>query len=317
MPGVEKTPIKFGSPSFPAYGYDLQLLREADASEAGADEKAVVAIVPPLPPGCMSTVWGDDERFVKTYFSTFAKKLVYSTFDWGIRDKDGYYFILGRTDDVINVAGHRLGTREIEEAVNMHPEHRRVRGGRRGRPAQGPDAARVCRGEGSGAHRHARTARSTEKEVMETVDKQLGAIARPERGALRDAAAEDALGQDAAPLDPGAGRRARSGRPDHDRGSRRAGADPGQAAAMKTRPELTLEDCEKIAAAAEAEARRNNWNVSIAILDDGGHLLHFARMDGATPATAAIAWRKARTAAVSRRSSGMWEERIKRAAPRC
>src|SRR3954465_41648 len=104
-PGVEKTAIKYGSPSFPAYGYDLQLLREADAREAGADEKAVVAIVPPLPPGCMTTIWGDDERFVKTYFKTFTKKMVYSTFDWGIRDKDGYYFILGRTDDVINVAG--------------------------------------------------------------------------------------------------------------------------------------------------------------------------------------------------------------------
>src|SRR5688572_10687312 len=116
-PGVEKTKLKMGSPSFPVYGYDLQLLREVDASEVGADEKAVVAIVPPLPPGCMTTIWGDDERFVKTYFSTFAKRMVYSTFDWGIRDKDGYYFILGRTDDVINVAGHRLGTREIEEAV--------------------------------------------------------------------------------------------------------------------------------------------------------------------------------------------------------
>ena len=77
--------------------------------------------MPPLPPGCMSTVWGDDERFVNTYFKDFSDQLVYSTFDWGIRDKDGYYFILGRTDDVINVAGHRLGTREIEEAVNMHP----------------------------------------------------------------------------------------------------------------------------------------------------------------------------------------------------
>ena len=59
----------------------------------------------------MSTVWGDDQRFVQTYFKDF--KNIYSTFDWGIRDKDGYYFILGRTDDVINVAGHRLGTREI------------------------------------------------------------------------------------------------------------------------------------------------------------------------------------------------------------
>ena len=121
VPGIEQTAIKFGSPSFPAYGYDLQLLREDDASAAADGEKGVVGIVPPLPPGCMSTVWGDDERFVNTYFSTFKTRQVYSTFDWGIRDKDGYYFILGRTDDVINVAGHRLGTREIEEAIQAHP----------------------------------------------------------------------------------------------------------------------------------------------------------------------------------------------------
>jgi uncharacterized protein GlcG (DUF336 family) len=80
---------------------------------------------------------------------------------------------------------------------------------------------------------------------------------------------------------------------------------------MKTRPELTLEDCLKINAAAEAEARRSNWIVAIAILDDGGHLLHFARMDGATPANAGIALEKARTAAISRRSSGKWEEIVK------
>ena len=80
---------------------------------------------------------------------------------------------------------------------------------------------------------------------------------------------------------------------------------------MNTRPMLTLEDCRKVAAAAEAEARRNNWNVAVAILDDGGHLLHFIRMDGATPANARIAVAKGRTAAESRRSTGMWEERIK------
>ena len=80
---------------------------------------------------------------------------------------------------------------------------------------------------------------------------------------------------------------------------------------MKTRPVLTLEDCLKISAAAEAEARRNNWIVAIAILDDGGHLLHFARMDGATPANAGIALEKGRTAAISRRSSGKWEEIVK------
>jgi glc operon protein GlcG len=80
---------------------------------------------------------------------------------------------------------------------------------------------------------------------------------------------------------------------------------------MKTRPVLTQEDCLKISAAAEAEARKNKWNVAIAILDDGGHLLHFTRMDGATPANAGIALEKGRTAAISRRSSGKWEEIIK------
>ena len=80
---------------------------------------------------------------------------------------------------------------------------------------------------------------------------------------------------------------------------------------MKTRPVLTQEDCLKICAAAEAEAHRNKWIVAIAILDDGGHLLHFSRMDGASPANAAIAVEKARTSALSRRTSGNWEERIK------
>lgn len=80
---------------------------------------------------------------------------------------------------------------------------------------------------------------------------------------------------------------------------------------MRTRSELTLEDCRRIAAAAQAEARRNSWNVAIAILDDGGHLLHFERMDGATPANAAIAVEKGRTAAMSRRSTGAWEAIVK------
>ncbi|MEO8009333.1 MAG: propionate--CoA ligase, partial [Betaproteobacteria bacterium] len=181
LPGVEKTPIKFGSPSFPAYGYDLKLLRETDASEAGPDEKAVVVIEPPLPPGCMTTIWGDDERYVKTYFSTFSKKLVYSTFDWGIRDRDGYYFILGRTDDVINVAGHRLGTREIEEAVQAHANVAEVAvvGVNDALKGQVPLAFAVVKDAGKISTPEQRAAQ--EKEVMATVDSQLGAIARPVR----------------------------------------------------------------------------------------------------------------------------------------
>ena len=80
---------------------------------------------------------------------------------------------------------------------------------------------------------------------------------------------------------------------------------------MKTRQMLTLDDCRRISAAAEAEAKKNGWNVCIAILDDGGHLLHLVRMDGATPANARIAVEKGRTAAETRRSTAGWQERVK------
>jgi len=79
---------------------------------------------------------------------------------------------------------------------------------------------------------------------------------------------------------------------------------------MKTRPALTLEDCKNISTAAEAEAKKNNWEVAIVILDDGGHILHALRCDGATPANVTIATKKARTAALTRRPSKMWEERV-------
>jgi len=171
-PGVEKTPLKMGSPSFPVYGYDVRLLHEQTGKPVQDGEKGVVAIAPPLPPGCMSTVWGDDERFVNTYFRDFKDQQIYSTFDWGIRDKDGYYFILGRTDDVINVAGHRLGTREIEEAVNMHPNVAEcaVVGVADELKGQMPLAFAVLKDAGKS---------TSAEEVMQTVDKQLGAIARP------------------------------------------------------------------------------------------------------------------------------------------
>jgi propionyl-CoA synthetase len=178
-PGIEKTPIKMGSPSFPCYGYDVRLLHEGTGEPVADGEKGVVAVEPPLPPGCMSTVWGDDERFVNTYFRTFRGRLTYSTFDWGIRDKDGYYFILGRTDDVINVAGHRLGTREIEEAVSMHANIAEcaVVGVADSLKGQMPLAFAVAKDASRLGSAEARAA--LEKEVMETVDRQLGAIARP------------------------------------------------------------------------------------------------------------------------------------------
>jgi propionyl-CoA synthetase len=172
VPGVENTRLKMGSPSFPVYGYDVRLLHEATGLPVADGEKGVVAIAPPLPPGCMSTVWGDDERFVNTYFKDFKNQLTYSTFDWGIRDQDGYYFILGRTDDVINVAGHRLGTREIEEAVNMHPNIAEcaVVGVADSLKGQMPLAFAVLKDS---------SRKTSAEEVMQTVDRQLGAIARP------------------------------------------------------------------------------------------------------------------------------------------
>ena len=180
-PGVEAVKVKYGTPGFPVYGYDLKLLRESDATEAGADEKGVLTIKPPLPPGCMSTVWGDDERFVNTYFRTFPQQLLYSTFDWGVRDKEGYTFILGRTDDVINVAGHRIGTREIEEAVQSHANIAEVAvvGVADAVKGQMPLAFAVVKDAskiGTAAERG-----KQEQEVMAAVDRQFGAIGRPRR----------------------------------------------------------------------------------------------------------------------------------------
>jgi propionyl-CoA synthetase len=180
-PGVEATPRKLGSPSFPSYGYQMKLLNEQTGDPVAADEKGVLCIQPPLPPGFMSTIWGDDARFVSTYFNTFDNQQVYSTFDWATRDADGYYFIMGRTDDVINVAGHRLGTREIEEAIQAHSNIAEVAvvGVADALKGQVPvafavikDASRAATPEQAAEH---------EKEVMATVDKQLGAIARPAR----------------------------------------------------------------------------------------------------------------------------------------
>ncbi len=119
-PGLDMKPVKFGSPGLPNFGYKLRVINEVSGEDAAVGEKGVLVVEPPLPPGCMTTVWRNDERFLAGYFGHF-KELLYSSLDWAIRDADGYTYILGRTDDVINCAGHRLGTREIEEAVSSCP----------------------------------------------------------------------------------------------------------------------------------------------------------------------------------------------------
>jgi len=180
--GVEPLPSKFGSPGLPVYGYDVKLFNESTGEPiTAAGEKGVVAIEGPLPPGCMTTVWGDDERFVKTYWRSVPNRMVYSTFDWGIRDADGYFFILGRTDDVINVAGHRLGTREIEESISSHPAIAEVAVVGVADQLKGQVAMAFAVVKDANAIATPEAKLALEGEVMKTVDAQLGAVARPAR----------------------------------------------------------------------------------------------------------------------------------------
>jgi propionyl-CoA synthetase len=178
---IDDKESRLGSPGVPIYGYNVKIINETTGELCGDNEKGVVVIDGPLPPGCMQTVYGDDERYVKTYWSNFKNQQVYSTFDWGIRDADGYYFILGRTDDVINVAGHRLGTREIEESISSHPNISEVAvvGVEDKLKGQVAVAFAILKNAEPAATPEGRKA--LEAEVMAVVDKQLGAVARPAR----------------------------------------------------------------------------------------------------------------------------------------
>lgn len=118
-PKFNHKPHKQGSPGYPMYGYDVKVVHEETGEPCPAGKRGMLVIKAPLPPGCLSTVWRDDDRFVNGYFGLFDGKH-YSTSDYAVMDEDGYYYILGRTDDVINVAGHRLGTKEIETAISGH-----------------------------------------------------------------------------------------------------------------------------------------------------------------------------------------------------
>jgi len=180
--GVEKTPSKFGSPGVPMYGYRVKLLHESTGEElTQPNEKGVVVLEGPTPPGFMQTIWQDDARFVNTYWKSVPGKMVYSTFDWGIRDEDGYYFILGRTDDVINVAGHRLGTREIEESISGHAMVAEVAVVGVADQLKGQVAMAFVVLKDASALNDPSHALKLEGEIMKRVDGDLGAVARPAR----------------------------------------------------------------------------------------------------------------------------------------
>ena len=116
--GVEPLPIKPGSSTVPMPGYDVRILRP-DGSECDAGEEGAICVRLPLPPGTLPTLWGDDDRYVSSYLSAFPG--YYLTGDGGYFDEDGYLFVMGRTDDVINVAGHRMSTGSIEAVLAGHP----------------------------------------------------------------------------------------------------------------------------------------------------------------------------------------------------
>ncbi len=178
LPGLDMKPVRFGSPGFPNLGYRMKVIDEATGEEVGPGQKGVLVMQPPLPPGCMTTIWNDDARFLSSYFGHF-KELLYSSLDWAIRDEDGYTFILGRTDDVINVAGHRLGTREIEESVSGYAAvaEAAVIGVADELKGQVPVVFATLRQAASEPHERAQAADG----MRRTVEQNLGAVARPAR----------------------------------------------------------------------------------------------------------------------------------------
>ena len=117
--GIEKLPIKVGSPTVPMPGFDITVL-DSSGSELPAGQLGSIAIKLPLPPGTLPTLWNAQDRFESSYLNTFPG--YYETGDAGIIDDDGYIYIMARTDDVINVAGHRLSTGAIEEVLANHPD---------------------------------------------------------------------------------------------------------------------------------------------------------------------------------------------------
>ncbi|MDB5852470.1 MAG: prpE [Herminiimonas sp.] len=177
--GVDDHPTRLGSPGLPMPGYRVKIVNESTGAVCGANEKGVVVIEGPLPPGFMQTVYGDDQRFLDTYWTEANGKQVYSSFDWGIRDADGYYFILGRTDDVINVAGHRLGTREIEESISSHSNVSEVAVVGVDDKLKGQVAVAFVIPKNAEAAATPESRQAFALEVMAVVDQQLGALARP------------------------------------------------------------------------------------------------------------------------------------------
>ena len=235
--GVEPATSKFGSPGKPVYGYDVQLLDEnTGAVLTGANQKGVVAIQGPLPPGCMQTLWRDDKRFVDVYWKSIPGPARLQHLRLGHARCRGLHLHPGphrRCDQCRRSSpGHARDRRE-----HLQPRRGgRSGGGRRGRCAQGPGGDGVCGAARRDAGRHARGCAPARRPDHEAGGPAIGCRGATIAGALRDGAAQDTFGQTAAPGHPGGLRGTRRGRPDDDRGPHGAAAGQGRRGPLRPRP---------------------------------------------------------------------------------
>ncbi len=174
--GVELLPIKAGSPTKPTFGHRLEVV-DADGNPIPRGEKGFMIDHGPLPPGMLMTLWNDDERYLKSYWEHFKGKQVYMTGDYAIQDADGYFWMLGRADEVLNVSGHRLGTREIEEVISGHPAvaEAAVIGVRHELKGEGVLVLSVLKQHITPAERD-----SVSRGITQLVRERIGAIATPD-----------------------------------------------------------------------------------------------------------------------------------------
>jgi hypothetical protein len=179
LPRIEEPRIRPGSPGIAMPGYDARIVEPRSGKQLPPGEKGVLALGLPLPPGCMSTVWKNDELFARHYCGQFAEEQLYSTFDYAIQDRDGYFFILGRSDDVINVAGHRLGTREIEETICTHSAVAEAAAVGAKDELRGQSIHCFIVAKQADALESEETQSRLRKEIEATVVSKLGAFARP------------------------------------------------------------------------------------------------------------------------------------------
>ena len=221
--GVEALPVKPGSATVPMPGYDVRILRP-DGTECDAGEEGAICVKLPLPPGTLPTLWGDDDRYVASYLSAFPG--YYLTGDGGYFDEDGYLFVMGRTDDVINVAGHRLSTGSIEAVLATHPAVAEcaVIGVADEIKGQVPRGFVVLKAGAS--------ADGLAGELVAAVRREHRCGGQPQEGRRRRRAAEDPVGQDPAQDDARHRRRPRRAAAVDHRGRRRPRRTQGRAAVL-------------------------------------------------------------------------------------